>query len=178
MRILILDNYDSFTFNLVHYVEKLCDRSVDVFRNDEINLEEISRYDKIILSPGPGLPEESGILKELIKNYASTKSILGICLGMQAIAEVFGGKLYNLSNVYHGIATVTKITDEEELLYKNIPLFFETGRYHSWMVERENLPDCLKITAVDENDYPKEIHYADLVPGYDQMDKNKKKKIR
>jgi anthranilate synthase component 2 len=151
VRILIIDNYDSFTYNLVHYVEKIAQRSVDVYRNDEISPKEVVRYNKIILSPGPGLPEDAGIMKELIKNYASTISIFGVCLGMQAIAEVFGGKLYNLNTVYHGVASNIQITDCDEKIYRNIPNGFEAGRYHSWMVQKESLPECLKITAVDEN---------------------------
>ena len=150
MRILILDNYDSFTYNLVHYVEKIIGKSVDVFRNDEINLDQIKKYDKIILSPGPGLPDEAGILKDLIKTFAEEKSIFGVCLGMQAIAEVFDGSLYNLIEVYHGISSQMTIIDDSEIIFKNIPKTFEAGRYHSWMVEKNNFPDCLKITSVDD----------------------------
>jgi anthranilate synthase component 2 len=116
-----------------------------------MTIEEIVRFNKIILSPGPGLPDESGILKELIRRYASSVSIFGVCLGMQAIAEVFGGKLYNLDSVYHGIASSVKITDFDEKIYHNVPDGFDAGRYHSWMVEKETLPECFKITAVDEN---------------------------
>ena len=150
MRILILDNYDSFTYNLVHYVEELTERSVDVFRNDEIMLEEISRYDKIILSPGPGIPENAGIMKEIISKYAKTISIFGVCLGMQAIAEVFGGEIYNSAEVYHGISTNINISDTEDIIFNEIPENFSAGRYHSWVVKKYNLPDCLKITSIDD----------------------------
>jgi anthranilate synthase component 2 len=135
----------------VHYVEKIIQNKTDVFRNDEISIEKIADYDKIILSPGPGLPEESGILKELIRKFSPTIPIFGVCLGMQAIAEVFGGKLFNLDEVYHGVASPIKILDFEEKIYHEIPDGFEAGRYHSWTVEKESLPECLKITAVDEN---------------------------
>ena len=155
MRILIFDNYDSFTYNLVHVVEKIIHEKVDVFRNDKISLEKIDEYDKIILSPGPGLPSESGLLIPLIKKYASSKSILGVCLGQQAIAESFGGKLINLKNVYHGVATEiivnTKRTPSENDVFKSLPNEFEAGRYHSWIVSKENFPADLEITAEDED---------------------------
>ncbi|MEO8720717.1 MAG: aminodeoxychorismate/anthranilate synthase component II [Ginsengibacter sp.] len=157
MKILIFDNYDSFTYNLVHVVEKIINDKVDVFRNDKISLEKISVYDKIILSPGPGLPCESGLLLPLIKEYASTKSILGVCLGQQAIAESFGGKLTNLKEVYHGVATKIKVnrqrTKSKNDIFKSLPDELEVGRYHSWIVDRENFPDDLEITAEDENGY-------------------------
>jgi len=157
MKILIFDNYDSFTYNLVHLVEKITHDKVDVFRNDKISLEKINDYDKIILSPGPGLPVESGLLIPLIKEYAMSKSILGVCLGQQAIAESFGGKLENLKHVYHGVATKIKINDErtvsENDVFKSLPNELEVGRYHSWIVSKENFPDDLEITAEDKSGY-------------------------
>jgi len=149
MKILIFDNYDSFTYNLVHYVESFTDVKVDVFRNDKISLDEIEKYDKILLSPGPGLPSESGILMDVIKKYAPHKSIFGVCLGMQAIAEVYGGKLFNLSEVHHGVSSNVTITDSDEFLYKGISKTFQAGRYHSWMAEKESLPNCLHVTSED-----------------------------
>jgi len=148
-RIMVLDNYDSFTFNLVHMLQKLTGQKVDVFRNDMIPLEKIAGYDKIVLSPGPGIPDEAGILKELIRTYAPAKSILGVCLGMQAIAEVFGGTLENLTKVYHGIATPVNVQKADEILFRGLPERFDAGRYHSWIVSRETLPDCLDITVID-----------------------------
>jgi anthranilate synthase component II len=157
MKILIFDNYDSFTYNLVHVVEKLIHDKVDVYRNDKISLEKIKDYDKIILSPGPGLPCESGLLLSLIEEYASSKSILGVCLGQQAIAETFGGKLKNLKNVYHGVATKIKVNDKrtssENDVFKSLPDELEVGRYHSWIVSKENFPRDLEITAEDESGY-------------------------
>jgi anthranilate synthase component 2 len=157
MKILIFDNYDSFTYNLVHVVEKIIHAKVDVFRNDKISLEEINKYDKIILSPGPGLPCESGLLLPLIKEYASSKSILGVCLGQQAIGEVFGGKLINLKEVYHGVATKIKVNEQRTMaendIFKGLPDELEVGRYHSWIVDKENFPKDLEITARDENGY-------------------------
>jgi anthranilate synthase component 2 len=155
MRILVFDNYDSFTYNLVHLVEKITHARVDVFRNDEIPLENIKVYDKIILSPGPGVPVEAGLLLPLIKEYAATKSILGVCLGHQAIGEAFGGKLINLSTVYHGVALPIQVKSEESAgrsrLFKGLPDSFEVGRYHSWVVSDENFPDELEVTARDNN---------------------------
>jgi len=157
MKILIFDNYDSFTYNLVHVVEKIIHNKVDVYRNDKISLEKIKDYDKIILSPGPGLPCESGLLLSLIKKYASCRSILGVCLGQQAIAETFGGKLENLKNVYHGVATKIKVNDKrtssENDVFKSLPNELEVGRYHSWIVSKEHFPADLEITAEDENGY-------------------------
>ncbi|MEO8108535.1 MAG: aminodeoxychorismate/anthranilate synthase component II [Ginsengibacter sp.] len=157
MKILIFDNYDSFTYNLVHVVEKIIHGKVDVFRNDKIELEKIKEYDKIILSPGPGLPNESGILLPLIKKYASSKSILGVCLGHQAIGEVFGGSLINLSTVYHGVATPISIekerTSAKNDVFTNLPEKIEVGRYHSWIVSKENFPTDLEITAEDDKGY-------------------------
>jgi anthranilate synthase component 2 len=149
MQLAVIDNYDSFTFNLVHYFEDL-GASVTVFRNDEFELKELDAFDKIVLSPGPGLPNEAGLLKEVIQTYATTKSILGICLGLQAIGEVFGGTLINLEKVYHGVATKIKII-EEDSIFKNMPDQIEVGRYHSWVISNDNFPPNLIITSVDEN---------------------------
>lgn len=146
----LIDNYDSFTYNLVHYLEAL-DAKVTVFRNDELSLWELEKFDKIVLSPGPGLPDEAGLLKPIIEKYAPSKSILGICLGLQAIGEVFGGNLLNINTVYHGVATEITCLSEHETLYKNLPTNLIVGRYHSWVVDPKNLPDCLEITAEDQN---------------------------
>jgi anthranilate synthase component 2 len=157
MKILIFDNYDSFTYNLVHVVEKIIHGKVDVFRNDKIPLEKVNEYDKIILSPGPGLPVESGLLLPLIKEYAPSKSILGVCLGHQAIGESFGGSLINLSTVYHGVATQIKIKKEKlkmaNYLFTDLPETIEVGRYHSWIVSKEKFPESLEILAEDDNGY-------------------------
>ena len=144
--ILLLDNYDSFTYNLVHYLEAL-GATVIVYRNDEIDLEAVDEFECIVLSPGPGLPKDAGLLLPLIKKYAATKKILGICLGMQAIGEVFGGHLSNLNKVYHGEATPISITDASDILYQNLPLQIEVGRYHSWIINTQNFPSSLQITA-------------------------------
>ena len=149
MKILVFDNYDSFTYNLVHAVKKLGYTDVEVHRNDQIELEEIARFDKIILSPGPGVPSESGILLDVIKTYAPTKPILGVCLGEQAIAEAFGGTLINLSEVHHGICSVVDVI-EDDVLFNGLDKKLEVGRYHSWAAEKSTLPECLKITAVDD----------------------------
>jgi len=151
MKILVLDNYDSFTYNLVHYVLEIADATVDVFRNDQISLEAVADYDVVILSPGPGLPADAGIMPELIKKYAHRKAILGVCLGHQAIGEAFGGTIHNLENVFHGVETPIKIIEKDPFFFKNIPEIFIGGRYHSWVVQRENLPNCLEITAVAED---------------------------
>lgn len=148
MKILVFDNYDSFTYNLVHAVKKLGFKDLEVHRNDKISLEDINRFDKIILSPGPGVPSESGILLDVIRTYAATKSILGVCLGEQAIAEAFGGKLINLPEVHHGISSEIDVI-AEDILFKGLPLKLEVGRYHSWAAEKAELPECLQITAVD-----------------------------
>lgn len=154
MKILVFDNYDSFTYNLVHLVEKITHTKVDVYRNDEIALEKVKEYDKIILSPGPGIPEEAGMLLPLIKEYAAAKSILGVCLGHQAIGEAFGGKLVNLSTVYHGVATPVKIDRTKKAqLFEGFSDTFEAGRYHSWVIAEENFPAALEVTARDENNY-------------------------
>ena len=157
MKILVFDNYDSFTYNLVHLVEKITHTKVDVFRNDELPMEKAKEYDKIILSPGPGIPSEAGMLLPLIKEYASTKSILGVCLGHQAIGEAFGGTLTNLSTVYHGIATPIQIKSEKSkvksMLFEGLPDTIEVGRYHSWVVDENNFPEELEITARSENGF-------------------------
>lgn len=150
MNILILDNYDSFTYNLVHMVEEITGNLPDVFRNDEISIDEIQRYDAIILSPGPGIPNEAGILKEVIKTYAGVKPIFGVCLGLQAITEVFGGAIENLKEVFHGVATEMKVIKGDSILFKNIPATFKAARYHSWIASDKNFPDVLEITAIDE----------------------------
>ncbi|WP_299525719.1 aminodeoxychorismate/anthranilate synthase component II [uncultured Lutibacter sp.] len=150
MKILILDNYDSFTYNLVHMVEDITGEYPAVFRNDEISIEAINEYDLIILSPGPGIPDEAGILKEVIKTYATTKPIFGVCLGLQAITEVFGGSLENLDSVFHGVATNIKVTDLDAIIYKGMSAEFEVGRYHSWIASLKDFPSELEITAVDE----------------------------
>jgi anthranilate synthase component II len=175
MKILVFDNYDSFTYNLVHLVEKIIHEKVDVYRNDQIALEKVEAYDKIILSPGPGIPEEAGLLLPLIKKYASTKSILGVCLGHQAIGEAFGATLENLSTVYHGVATPIRLGCAEEVgrpqgvgrpqraahpaeyttdLFAGLPENIEVGRYHSWIVSKDNFPSAeLEVTAEDANGY-------------------------
>lgn len=154
MKILVFDNYDSFTYNLVHLVEKITHEKVDVFRNDQIALEKVKEYDKIILSPGPGIPEEAGLLLPLIKEYASTKSILGVCLGHQAIGEAFGGTLINLSTVYHGVATPIEVDESKKSkLFEGMNKTIEVGRYHSWIIDEKNFPAELEITARDENNY-------------------------
>ena len=155
MKILVFDNYDSFTYNLVHLVEKITHEKVDVYRNDQIPMEKVNDYDKIILSPGPGIPEEAGLLLPLIKEYAPSKSILGVCLGHQAIGQAFGGKLINLSSVFHGVATKIEVRSRESgvgsPLFKGLPNELEVGRYHSWVVSREDFPDVLEITAEDDS---------------------------
>ncbi|MFD1163454.1 anthranilate synthase component II [Hwangdonia seohaensis] len=149
MKVLVIDNYDSFTYNLVHYLEDLnCD--VTVVRNDKLTLQDVEPFSKIVLSPGPGIPDEAGLLKAIIKKYAPTKSILGVCLGQQAIGEVFGGSIINLDEVYHGVATKVKITVDDEPLFAGLEKNMEVGRYHSWVVN-PNLPDSLEATSFDEN---------------------------
>jgi anthranilate synthase component 2 len=150
MKILVFDNYDSFTYNLVHLVEKITHQKVTVVRNDQIALEDVEDYDKIILSPGPGIPSEAGLLLPLIKQYASSKPILGVCLGHQAIGEAFGANLENLSTVYHGVATPINI-DNTHYLFAGLASSVEVGRYHSWVISNKNLPAVLKVTATDEN---------------------------
>ena len=148
-KVLVIDNYDSFTYNLVHYLEDLnCE--VTVKRNDKLTLEEIDDFEKIVLSPGPGIPDEAGLLKPIIEKYAPTKSILGVCLGQQAIGEVFGGSISNLDTVYHGVATEVKVMVEDEKLFEGLEKEFLVGRYHSWVVDTD-LPEVLEATSFDEN---------------------------
>ena len=156
-RVFVIDNYDSFTYNLVHYLEEL-DCEVTVKRNDQFDLDELENYPYILLSPGPGIPDESGLLKAAIERYAPSKKILGVCLGQQAIGEVFGAKLINLDKVYHGIATPVKVT-QEDVLFKDLPSRFEVGRYHSWVVETP-LPEALEATSVDDQDQLMSLRHA------------------
>ena len=147
--VLVIDNYDSFTYNLVHYLEDL-DCLVTVKRNDQLHIDDVEAFDKIVLSPGPGIPDEAGLLKPIIARYAPTKSILGVCLGQQAIGEVFGGTLINLENVFHGVATKVTSCVNDEMLFNGLDKTFEVGRYHSWVVDA-NLPEVLEATSFDEN---------------------------
>ena len=148
--IIVIDNYDSFTYNLVHYLEDL-NAKVTVVRNDEFELDELEQFDKILLSPGPGVPDEAGLLKAVIKKYAETKPILGICLGQQAIGEVFGGSLTNLEKVYHGVATNVRLSVSDESLFDGLGDEFEVGRYHSWVISNNDFPADLEITSTDKN---------------------------
>jgi anthranilate synthase component 2 len=150
MKIMVLDNYDSFTYNLVHILKELSKGPVDVHRNDEIGLKDMGKYDKIVISPGPGVPDQAGITKKMIRHFAPKKSILGVCLGCQAIAEVFGGSLINLGQVYHGVATNIIVLDEEDRIFREVPVSFTAGRYHSWVINENNFPAGLKITAKDD----------------------------
>ncbi len=151
MKIVIIDNYDSFTYNLSHAVKAL-GANVTVVRNDQFELKDLEKYDKIILSPGPGIPSESGLLLDVIRSYDDIKPILGICLGEQAIGEAFGGKLINLKDVFHGVQTPVQILNDE-VLFRSLPEKLLVGRYHSWVVSKEELPDCLEITALSEEGY-------------------------
>lgn len=160
--ILLLDNFDSFTYNLVHYIESISDFTVDVFRNNEISIEKVNDYEIIILSPGPGLPKDAGITKQLIETYAPHKKILGVCLGMQAIGEVFGGKLKNLEKVYHGISTPIKVIDKDNLLFNNLPEQLNVGRYHSWVIDKNCFPTVLSITSIDENNEPMSLKHNEF----------------
>jgi anthranilate synthase component II len=161
MKILVIDNYDSFTYNLVHYLEEISGEKITVARNDEISIAEAALFDKILLSPGPGIPDEAGILKTLIAELAPVKSIIGICLGMQALAEVFGGELNNLVDTYHGVSTKIIVKDSDEILFKGLPLSFNGGRYHSWVVDEKTLPSCLKVVAVDDQNTIMGLRHAD-----------------
>lgn len=158
-RIFVIDNYDSFTYNLVHYLEEL-GAKVTVRRNDQFELSEPEEYDYLLLSPGPGIPDEAGLLKATIERYASTKKILGVCLGQQAIAEVFGGSLVNLDTVFHGVATPVRVA-EDDLLFKNLPKNFDVGRYHSWVVQTP-LPRDLVATSFDENQQLMSLRHKSL----------------
>ncbi|MDP5093876.1 MAG: aminodeoxychorismate/anthranilate synthase component II [Polaribacter sp.] len=151
MNILILDNYDSFTYNLVHMVEKITGNFPAVFRNDEISIADVGNFDIIMLSPGPGIPDEAGILKEVIKTYAGKKPIFGVCLGLQAITEVFGGTIINLDDVFHGVATEMRITDKNAVIFRDVPETFLAARYHSWAATDLGFPKELKVTARDED---------------------------
>lgn len=152
MKILILDNYDSFVYNLVQYIEEAIGEPVDVFRNDKIEIDAVAAYDLIVLSPGPGVPSEAGIMPELIKRYAAEKVIFGVCLGHQAIGEAFGGEIFNLSQVYHGIEHQMQQTVRDSVIFKDIPEIFKAGRYHSWSIAPETLPNVLEITAITTDD--------------------------
>lgn len=160
MKIVIIDNYDSFTYNLSHLVKEL-GAEVTVLRNDSFPIEELETYDKILLSPGPGIPKEAGSLLEVIRTYARKKPILGVCLGEQAIGEVFGGKLTNLSEVYHGIQSPIRIT-ASNYLFEGLPEEILVGRYHSWVIDRENFPDALEITAVSQEGYIMALRHKDF----------------
>jgi len=148
-KIVIIDNYDSFTFNLVHYFEAIINQKITVFRNNEFSLNDLEQFQKIVISPGPGLPDEAGLSKQIIHHFKESKAILGVCLGHQAIVEVFGGKLKNLPEVYHGRASKTEVI-EADILFHDLPKQFLTGRYHSWVADKNYFPDCLTITAVDD----------------------------
>ncbi|NAS29646.1 aminodeoxychorismate/anthranilate synthase component II [Flavobacteriaceae bacterium R38] len=158
-KILVIDNYDSFTYNLVHYLEDL-DCEVTTIRNDQLTLDEVEAFDKIVLSPGPGIPDEAGLLKDIIKTYAEKKSIFGVCLGQQAIGEVFGGKLINLDKVYHGVSTTINITAEDDQIYKGLNKKIEVGRYHSWVIDPD-LPSDLIATSFDENGQVMSLRHKD-----------------
>ena len=149
MKILVIDNYDSFTFNLVHALKKFEGVSVTVKRNDEVAVGEPDKYDKIVFSPGPGLPSEAGTMLQIIRDYASKKPMLGVCLGHQAIGESFGGTLQNMHDVLHGIATPVTVV-AKSYLFDDIPETFDAGRYHSWIVEKDSLPEVLEITSIDK----------------------------
>lgn len=160
MKIVIIDNYDSFTYNLSHLVKE-SGAEVTVLRNDSFQLEDLEPYHKILLSPGPGIPQEAGLLMEVIRQYAGNKPILGVCLGEQAIGEVFGGKLTNLSEVYHGVQSRIRLT-QPDYLFEGLPEEIPVGRYHSWVVDQEGLPDSLEITAVSQEGYIMAIRHKSL----------------
>ena len=162
MKILIIDNYDSFTYNLVHMVEKITGEFPAVYRNDEIELEDINQYDLIMLSPGPGIPEEAGILKDAIQMYAGKKPIFGVCLGLQAITEVFGGSIINMDEVFHGVATEMKVTQPEAKIFHGIAAEFPAARYHSWIATKENFPAELEVIAEDDEGGIMAIRHRDF----------------
>jgi len=160
-KVLVIDNYDSFVYNLVHYLEDLgCE--VIVKRNDQLQLDDVAPFQKILLSPGPGIPDEAGFLKDIIQSYADTKSIFGVCLGQQAIGEVFGGRLINLDEVYHGVATNVTLSVTDEPLFEGLDSNFDVGRYHSWVVADNNLPDCLEVTSYDQNGQIMSLRHKEL----------------
>ncbi len=161
MKILVLDNYDSFTYNLVQYIERVLKKAVDVKRNDQISLEEVAAYDKILISPGPGIPNEAGICLDLIKEYGPSKSILGVCLGHQAIAEAYGGSIVNLATVYHGVTGQMKQVVDDEFLFSGVPKEFDAGRYHSWVVEPDTLPRDMEITVKNDEGYIMAIRHRE-----------------
>ncbi|MFA8436099.1 MAG: aminodeoxychorismate/anthranilate synthase component II [Marinifilaceae bacterium] len=161
MRVAIIDNYDSFTYNLVHAVEQFCDE-LEVMRNDEVNLDSLENFDRIILSPGPGLPSEVKVLEQILNRFAGKLPIFGVCLGLQSIGEFFGAKLYNLDQVDHGIPKNTIVTDSNEILFQGIDREFDSGRYHSWALATENFPECLKVTATDDNGVIMAIRHREL----------------
>ncbi len=161
-RILIIDNYDSFTYNLVHYVNEYPGHTTEVYRNDKIGMDEAGRFDGILLSPGPGIPSESGDLLKIIDAYKEKKRIFGVCLGLQAIAEVFGGSLLNTDKVYHGVATTITLLDPVHYLFDGLPRQFQGGRYHSWVVSRDGVPDCLRIDAVDDEQFIMAMSHREL----------------
>lgn len=161
-KILVLDNYDSFTYNLVHMLKEIAPKAtIDVYRNDEIDLKDVDKYEKIILSPGPGIPDEAGILKKLIATYGASKSIFGVCLGCQAIAEVYGGKIYNLNKVFHGVATKINITDSRDRSFRWLEDCIEVGRYHSWVVDKDSLPSELNVSATDDENLVMAIYHKE-----------------
>lgn len=157
--VLVIDNYDSFTYNLVHYLEDL-DCKVTVVRNDKLELDDVEAFDKIVLSPGPGIPDEAGLLKSIIETYASTKSILGVCLGHQAIAESFTGELENMSEVLHGVGSTINII-ADDVIYTDLPKSFEVGRYHSWQVKKDSVANSFEVTAVDGNNNVMSIRHKE-----------------
>lgn len=161
MKILVVDNYDSFTYNLVQYIERVVKRAIDVKRNDQLKLEEVAAYDKILISPGPGIPKEAGLTLELIREFGSVKSILGVCLGHQAIAEAYGGSITNLSKVYHGVSGQMRKLVDDEYLFKGVPVQFDAGRYHSWVVEPHSLPEELEVTVDNDEGYIMAIRHRE-----------------
>jgi anthranilate synthase component 2 len=160
MKVVIIDNYDSFTYNLSHLLKEL-GAEVTVYRNDRFQLDDLKPFDKIVLSPGPGIPSEAGLLLDVIRRYAGVKPILGVCLGEQAIGEAFGGKLTNLSDVFHGVQTPITLT-AEDYVFEGLPKELPVGRYHSWVVDKESLPDCLEVTAVSQEGYIMALRHRSL----------------
>lgn len=162
MKILVIDNYDSFTYNLVQYLQEITNDTVNIFRNDAIEVEDVDNYDCIVLSPGPGIPKDAGKMPEIIQRYKDKKPILGVCLGHQAIGEAFGGELKNLEQVYHGLATDIHVSDKDEPLYQNLPDTIEVGRYHSWVIDKEHCPDCLAVTSTSPDGAIMSIRHESL----------------